>query len=604
MLTDAGRVGLAERIWLSDRASAALVTPDGTVDWWAPTRPGEAPVLSRLLDPAGAAVRVGPVRAASGARGTTPPGAQGYRVSTLVAETRIDAPAGRVLVVDALPWSGEGQRAPGRIVRLATALSGPVDVEVEVLPPAAEAAGGRVDAWSEGVSWPGVVVRCGIRPDSDPIDRDRPRWRAVRRLDAGESMVVTVDDPLAEGQGPLSVDAARRMLDDTAAAWRSAVGTLAHDGPARSHVERSALLVLGSSASGGPASAATTSLPRWVGGERNEEGRAVRLRHAAGAAASLAAVGLAEGAEAAEAWLRRAVEDAPVPWPASFDADGGPAPEEEPWPLPGWRRSEPVVAGVAADALDLDVVGDVLTAVSASRGGPGSSGGDGPLVGAMGALRAAADWTADHWEQPDDGVWARRGSRARSTASAVQAWAGLDALARWTRARNPLDLAVVAWHDAARDVLAWLEATCMTADPVLPAGPGGVGTDAALLRIAWRGPWPLAHPVVGATVDRVIDRLGSGALVHRLSEDVADGRSGPDNADVEASLWAVRALAALGRWEEAHDRFDRIVGLAGAGGLFGEAAEPRSGASLGNRPAVGAHLALIDAAVALTGGPH
>jgi GH15 family glucan-1,4-alpha-glucosidase len=69
-----------------------------------------------------------------------------------------------------------------------------------------------------------------------------------------------------------------------------------------------------------------------------------------------------------------------------------------------------------------------------------------------------------------------------------------------------------------------------------------------------------------------------------------------------ASFWAVRALAELGRWEEAHDRMETLTGI-GPVGLLGESIDPLSGQLLGNLPSARAHLALIDAALALTRGP-
>ncbi|HLH46820.1 MAG TPA: glycoside hydrolase family 15 protein, partial [Acidimicrobiales bacterium] len=351
-------------------------------------------------------------------------------------------------------------------------------------------------------------------------------------------------------------------------------------------------------------------LPRRPGSERTADGRVVRLRDAAVAAGTLAAVGLDEDAEAAERWLRLAVEDAALPWPTALAADGGPAHEEEQVALAGWRGGQPVVAGVPTGLLDHDLYGDVVEAVSASQAGPWGRGGAGPLAGAGPALAAAADWLADHWEGPDAGVWGARGRPARLTASAAQAWVALSGMARRAVAANPLDLAAATWRAEAARVLAWLEAQAAAHR----AGSGGVAglrrddsgadrCDAALLRLAWQGPWPVEHPIVAATVDLVLERLGTGPLLYRVSEEVDEGRAGPDSPDLLASLWAVRALARLGRWEEAHQRFEAVVGLGGGLGILAEAADPISGELLGNLPSAGVHLALLDAAVALGAGP-
>ena len=180
-------------------------------------------------------------------------------------------------------------------------------------------------------------------------------------------------------------------------------------------------------------------------------------------------------------------------------------------------------------------------------------------------------------------------------------------MARLGRAANPLDLQAAAWHQEARRLLTWLDTEGMASDHGLrrDGAPGrGDEPDAALLRIAWRGPWPLAHPSVTATVDRILEQLGSNGFVYRHSSQVDDGRAGPDSPDLLASLWAVRALARLGRWEDAHARMETVVAAGGRLGLLAEAADPVSGQLMGNLPATAVHLALVDAALALAAGPR
>jgi hypothetical protein len=606
VLTDADRVPLAARALIADGTTGALVTADGTVDWYCPGRFEAPPALARLLDPAAGAVRVGPVRAGTGVGRRLPAGGQSYREASLVLDTTLGAGGSRLRLTDFMPWAGPGQAPAGRIVRVATALAGPLEVEVEVVPGAGWGPARAVHGWSEGLVADRTVVHAGFPLVAAPLDRDHPRWRGVRRLDTGESLVVTIDDGPLGRHPPLSVDGALRLADDTVTAWRSWLAPLVYDGPYGDAVRRAAVAVRGlTGTSGAPVAAATTSLPRRVGGERGTDDRVVRLADAAAAAQVLAAVGLPEDAEAAERWLRSAVDGAPLPWPVQLDGEGGPVPELEELPLRGWRRSQPVVIGAPAQIVDHDIHGDVVAAISASRTGPWGSGDDGPLIGAWPSLRAAADWLTDHWQDPDAGRWTCTGRPARLVASAVQAWVALDGMTRRAQAANPLDLGVVAWHRAGRDILSWLETDGLGGDGGLRRDPApGDRPDAALLRVAWRGPWPAWHPIVTRTVDRTIERLESGSLLYRLPADLDDGRPGPDNPDVLASLWAVRALAGLERWEEAHERMEAVLALAGGPGLLSEAADPTSGELLGNLPSTAAHLAVLDAAAALTTGPR
>jgi len=634
LLTDADRVPLAARNWIADGVRGALVAPDATIDWYCPQGFDRPPALWRLLDPAGAAVRIGPVREGTGTRRHLPTGTQGYRPDTMVATTTLRTPDGVLAVEDALVWSGSATTPPGRLVRVATALAGPLDVEVEVLPGRCGTRDQGVEAWAEGLVVGPLSLRAGLAFEPAPLRSDQPRWRAVRRLDVGESLVVTIDPADAPGP-PMSVERARRLLDDTAGAWRSWLTTFALDGPFAGPARRAALTLQSLTGPGGaPLAAGTTSLPRRPGGERTADDRVCRLRDAAGAARTLAAAGLDEDAEAAERWLREAIETSALPWPVQLAADGGPPPQRREVSLAGWRRGQPVVFGSSpapADdendpdtaarppALpDVDLYADIELAVSASHRGPWGDRGPGPLAGAPRALAAGADWVADHWELPDAGVWGLSGRPVRLVASAVQAWVCLERAARRVSAGSPLDLSAPGWAAEARRILAWLESEAVGADGVLrrclpgagdstPPGasrPGSDGTDAALLRVAWKGPWPSDHPVVAATVERVLERQTSGLLVYRLPEGVDDGRPGPDSPDLLASAWAVRALARLGRWEEAHERMEALLGSARPDGPLSEAADPVAGEMYGNLPSSAVHLAVLDAARELDSGPR
>ncbi len=638
MITDSSRVPLGARAWIGDGTHGALVAADGTIDWYSPAGLAGPPVLWGLLDPSGGALRVGPVRTGAGAARRLPAGHQGYRPGTNVVETVLDGGGGRRLSVrDFLPWSGPGASTDGRVVRVVRALSGPVDVEVEVVPAGAFRPPHEVVASAEGLVVDGVMFRAGLPFEAAPLHRDRPRWRATTRLEPGEGFVVSVER--REAPPAASLDAALGLAGRTEAAWRSWVAPVAYDGPYREAVQRSLLAVRCLTGPGGaPVAAGTTSLPRRAGGERTADDRSVRWRDAAAAARILASVGMADDAEAAEAWLRRAASAAPLPWPPALDPDGQPVPAREELGLAGWRASQPVVVGRPEGVVDIDLYGDVAAAIGASgaatrsgtatggasgsgtaggaAGGAGGAGALTPLSAAWPALRAAADWIAAHWAEPDAGVWESGGPGARPpdvarrpallVASRVQAWFALDRLARVARAANPFDLDAAAWHEEARGILAWLESDGLAFDGGLRrdgAPSAGDEPDAALLRVAWRGPWPAGHPIVRASVDRVLDRLGAGPLLYRYPEQVDDGWAGPDSPDLLASLWAVRALASLERWDEAHERMEAVVGLGGGLGLLSEAADPVSAELLGNLPSAGAHLAVIDAAVALAAGP-
>ena len=602
MITEPSRIPIGRRAWIGDGRRGASLAPDGTLDWFAATGLTADPDLWRLLDDGGPAIRVGPVRDGSGAARHLPNSVLTYRSGTNVVETIAEGAAGRRLsVVDFLPWP-----AADGVVRVIRALSGPIDVEVEVMTgPDRRPGGGRrqVLPTGTGLLLDGLAIHSPAPFDAAPVDRDHGRWRSVIRLESGEEAAITIGL-----EHPIGPDAARRLLGDTETSWRSWLATVGYSGPYRPAVERALLAVrMLTGASGAPAAAGTTSLPRRVGSERSADDRWVRLRDVTAAVTLFATAGRPEDAEAAETWLRHTLQTAHLPWPAWFDADGQPVPEMEELSFAGWRRSGPVVRGRRPFDADPGLLGLVAAAIGASMRGPGGRSGDpGPLSAAFGSLAEGADRIADHWRDPDSGRWEIADPRRRYSAGRAWAWAGLERMAALARAANPLDLRAAAWKDEARRVSAWLESDAIAPDGGLGIDDRSDDADATLLDVVWSGPWPARHPVVMATVDRVLERLSSGPFLYRYSDRITDDRVGPDLPDLEASFMAVRALAGIERWDEGHERMENILGIVDRAGpgLLAETADPVSGELYGNFPSTAASLAMVAAAFALEAGPR
>jgi GH15 family glucan-1,4-alpha-glucosidase len=110
--------------------------------------------------------------------------------------------------------------------------------------------------------------------------------------------------------------------------------------------------------------------------------------------------------------------------------------------------------------------------------------------------------------------------------------------------------------------------------------------------------------VVTATVAHVERHLRDGPWVLPYSEDVDDGRPGTEPASVVATLWLARALASAGRWDEAHERMEAVGALGGPLHLLSESVDPTLRSPLGNRPSAAAHVAFLQAAVALDRAPR
>ncbi|MCU1448652.1 MAG: putative protein C4H3,03c [Acidimicrobiales bacterium] len=569
----ADRFDLDQHGLIGDTEAAALVAADGTIDWYCPRRFDAGAALFALLDPDGGAVRVGPAGTGRAA------GTQSYDESTNVLRTVLPGVEGEVEVTDLMPWDGSRFRPEGRIVRVVQALRGTVDVEVEVVPGRAFGPATRVTAWSEGIAFDGVVVHTG-HPVVD--------HRSVFRLAAGERAVVTVDLADADRHHePLSVDAALLRYETTVEAWRRHVFGITYEGPHRAAVERSLLAIkaLTYYGTGAVVAAPTTSLPEEIGGERNWDYRYAWVRDASLAVHAARTAGLTEEAASFGDWLGAVLQGGSPPLHPLYDVEGGKPPEEHELSLAGWRRSQPVrVGNSAGEQLQLDFYGDLVAIADP--------------VQHWDELAAIADWLTTAWQQPDRGIWELRTPPEQRLSSKLNCWYALRRMVDLARARNPLDLDAVAWHEAANQARAWIEARIEPGTGTEP-----VEADAALLRMAWRSPWPADHPLVVATIDRVLEQLSDGPLVHRYPPEVDDGLPGADGAFLPASFWAVQALAAMGRWDDAHERMEQLCGLGGPLGLLSEGAHTTSHALLGNHPQAFTHLALDCAELELAKGP-
>jgi GH15 family glucan-1,4-alpha-glucosidase len=576
LLTGGGdEIELGDRGLLSDTGSAALVAADGTIDWWCPSHLDAPAAFYRLLDPRGGALRVSPAEPGE-------LGSQSYDDGTLTCATELTGRDCRLLVTDAMPW--DGHRPSGRIVRLVTARRGPAEVVIDVVPGRAFAPAREVSAWSTGMSFDGTTVRTGVpmRVGLASVADGREQvvmGRGRVRLDTGERLVVTVDPPSDQSRKPepLSNDRASAVLERTAGAWRRVLAGALVEGPWADLAARS-LTVLRSL---GWAAAPTTSLPEVQGGERTADARMIRVELVSEWASEAAAARLSDETAEAAAWLLGMLDE--IPPPAVVGLDRSPPASERILPLSGWRRSQPVRVGydpperpspeTAAAVLSSAV--ELADTVAAA-----------PLLGGWDRLAVLAEWLGSH----------RTGeANLARWLSARHALAGMAALA-WRR--NPLDLDAAAWHRQRMTA-----ENALVADTVARQGALGDGTDAAVLRAAWLGPWPGSDPVVSATIARTRSRLGAGPWLLACPPEADDGRPGPRAASVVATLWLARALAVNGQWEDANLTMEAVAGLAGPLGLLPEHVDPTTGLARGNRPSAAAHLALLQAARALTSGP-
>lgn len=464
----------------------------------------------------------------------------GYDGPTLVGRSVQDTGLGAVETVDVLD---------GGLLRIVTVVKGEVDVEVVVAPGRSWRRSKRYAPFDGGVVFDGWVLRA----PGFAFSRSAEGARAERRLRTDDRVVVTLDRLDAvdvSERDALACLAAQRER------WRRLAGATLYEGPGADAVRRSVLLL-----SAVPTRSVTTSLIAPGREELAIDSRHTFVVDACAATHLLDELGHAEAAAGSLEWLRRIVPRG-WPLPSALTFDGEPArPAEELPGLAGWRGA-PVRVGLGGErpVADLDLPGALATVV-------------GPLA-------------PERWPALTRLAYAVADEEPGTLVDHVRCWAFLDEAAREGAGRNPLDLDAASWRVEARDLERRITAALRR-----PAETAG--TDPRLLRLAWQGPVPGTHEMVARVVDHVLERRGDGPFV-----------TGPEGASLAASLWAVRAEGVLGRWEQAHERFDALLDRTGPIGLLPRTVEPVSGRFTGDLPDATAHLALLAAARTLADGPR
>jgi GH15 family glucan-1,4-alpha-glucosidase len=213
-------------------------------------------------------------------------------------------------------------------------------------------------------------------------------------------------------------------------------------------------------------------------------------------------------------------------------------------------------------------------------------------------LEAIGETVCRRWREPDEGIWEERGGRFHHTHSKVLAWVAVDRLLRLAEAG--LVNVQIGRYQAIRDAIradietrGWSEALqsyVRTFD--------GDELDASLLLLSLYGYVDGSAPRMKLTIDRILERLGTGPFVYRYQAG-EDGLAGGEGTFGIASFWAVEALARSGQLERAQDTFEALLDHANDVGLYGEEFDPSTGEPLGNFPQAFTHVGLINAALIL-----
>jgi GH15 family glucan-1,4-alpha-glucosidase len=578
---------------IGDGRTAALVSSDGSVDWWCLPDLDSPSVFAAILDARRGGRWVLRPEGAAQAR-------RRYLPGTNVLETTFATATGRVRVTDVMTLPGRGLAPLRELARRVEGVDGRVAMQWRIEPRFGYGlARTRVEPrtpFPVAVSGGTALALCAW--DAGRVETDdggfAGRFEARAGARATMALVAAHGEPLVF---PARQDVEARIAS-TAAFWRDWSARLAYAGPWRDAVVRSALVLklLVYAPSGAIAAAPTTSLPEVIGGERNWDYRFSWIRDSAFTLESLLQLGCHAEANAFFWWFMHATGRTLPRLHVLYRLDGGTHAWERTLPLAGYRDSRPVrIGNGAAGQLQLDTYGELADAAYqyVQRG---------YRLGRDTArdIAVVADFVCAHWREPDSGIWEVRAGPRHHTQSKAMCWVALDRAARLADAGHVPARHAGRWAAEKAAIRRFIEERCWSeAKRSYVWYAGGTGLDASLLLLAiMRYDEPDAARL-RATIDAVRRELTAGPLLRRYTGD--DGLAGGEGAFACCSFWLAEALAISGRRPEAERLMDELVGFANDVGLYAEEIEPSSGAFLGNFPQGLVHLALISAAVAMHG---
>ena len=591
---------------IGDLQTAALVTTDGTIDWYCCPRFDSPSVFAAILDgDKGGFFRIAP----ESERYRTK---QLYQPGTAILITRFIMPDGVGEVIDFMPPQTGPPTDTHDIVRAVRATRGQVRFRLECQPRFDYAREKHEVSISDGV----VVFRNHSMdltlmsvpgPPEHPVDavafeRHGDGVTATIVLNEGEVGGVVLRSGRSGEVHRLAPGEPMRRFEETAQFWSSWLHRSTYQGRWREMVQRSAitLKLMTYAPSGGLVAAPTAALPEQAGGERNWDYRYTWVRDSSFSVYALLGLGFVEEASAFGSWLgARVAEHAgngSGPLHIMYRVDGSSDLSEETLDhLDGWRGSRPVrIGNGAATQRQLDIYGEALDSIFLT-----AAHGIGIPYQGWQRLSEMVDWVCDHWDEPEEGIWETRGGQKDFTYGRFQAWIALDRAVRlaaqtglpseadrWVLERDRIYKQIMTrgWSQKKQAFVQHYDTDVL---------------DASLLLMPLVGFIAPNDPMWQSTLWAMSSELVSDSLVYRYNPSASpDGLRGSEGTFSMCSFWYVDALARSGHLEQARMVFEKMLTYGNHLGLFSEEIGI-TGEQLGNFPQAFSHLALINAAINL-----
>jgi GH15 family glucan-1,4-alpha-glucosidase len=204
---------------------------------------------------------------------------------------------------------------------------------------------------------------------------------------------------------------------------------------------------------------------------------------------------------------------------------------------------------------------------------------------------------AEVWDQPDHGIWERRGDARHYVFSKVMCWVAFDRGIKSAEKfgfKAPLDRWRMLRDTICRDVCAY------GFDPQRNAFVESYGSqwlDASVLLLPAVGFLPASDPRIRGTIAAIEKHMmRDGFVLRHDPREITDERQPIEGAFLACSLWLADAYVLAGELAKAQALFDRVVAVANDLGLLAEEFDSGEGRQTGNFPQALTHIALINTA--------
>ncbi|SDG67874.1 Glucoamylase (glucan-1,4-alpha-glucosidase), GH15 family [Pseudomonas benzenivorans] len=568
---------------------AALVNTLGRLVWWCyPNFDGD-PAFSRLL--AGDQEKGFSDCLLDGMSSSR---SEYLRNTAIISTTLQDAAGNAVRITDFAPRFLQYGRnfRPAQLCRLIEPLQGLPRVTLRMRPTHGYGKPCHAVAGSSHIRYLGGADTIRLTTDAplSYILRETP-FALTRPI----SLVMGVDEPLDDAPEEL----VKTFLKRTSACWHEWVRALAIPFEWQEVVIRAAitLKLCNFEETGAIIAAVTTSIPEAPGSQRNWDYRYCWLRDAYFVIQALNRLGATRTMERYVDFITTVATGGAELKPLYGIVPDLDLSERIEPDLAGFLGHGPVrVGNQAVEQIQHDVFGSVVLAVAQSfvderLPKPGDEG----MLRLLESLAARAACFAF---EPDAGIWEYRGRQRVHTHSALLCWVACDRVGR-IAARLGLAQEARTWHEEARRLRerilhdAWSERRQSFTGTF-----GHDDLDASVLLMNELGIIDAGDPRFIATVECVGRELNVNG--HLLRYATADDFGLPETAFLVVKFWYLDALAAIGRRDEARERYAELVAARNTYGLLAEDLHPHTGEMWGNIPQTYSMAGLVNTAMRLS----